>query len=232
MQGRRSAVYIPVMQPSREMAWPVYAAKWAARGLLHVPVRLRMAVDRDFPWLVADSVRWLLGFLRPNMTGFEWGSGRSTLFFARHSARLVSVEHKAKWFRRVSANLAERGLHNAECLFRPPDPQARPSPMRPAILAELGFRPKPELAAYADAILDYPPDCFDYVCVDGRARIECAVNALDRLKPCGALILDNSERAKYRPVFAVLAAWPRHSFANGVWETTIFRKPDRCWKSP
>lgn len=103
----------------------------------------------------------------------------------------------------------------------------QPCPLRPAMLNELDFQPKPEFAAYCDTILDYPSESFDFVCVDGRARVECAINALDRLKPGGVLILDNSERAKYRSLFAVLAAWPRLSFANGVWETTIFRKPNR-----
>lgn len=218
-------MYIPVVRPRREDPLPVHAAKWAARGLLHLPVRLRMLLDRDYPWLASGSVDWLKNFLRSDMRGFEWGSGRSTVFFARRTAGLVSVEHKAKWFRRVSATLARNGLCNVEHLFRPPNPSGQPSPLRPPILDELDFRPKPELAAYADAILDYPAESFDYVCVDGRARVECAMNALDRLRPGGALILDNSERAKYRPIFAVLAGWSRHLFANGVWETTIFMKP-------
>lgn len=219
-------MYIPVLRPSRGELPAVYAAKWAARELLHLPVRLRMALDSDYPWLVAGSVEWLKGFLRPNMRGFEWGSGRSTLFFAMLSASLVSVEHKDKWFRRVSARLARRGLCNVEYLCRPPSLAAPPSSLRPVILEELGYQAKPEFAAYADTVLDYPPEAFDYICVDGRARVECAMNAVERLKPGGALILDNSERAKYRPVFAVLAAWAKRSFANGVWETTIFLKPE------
>lgn len=219
-------MYIPVLRPSRGELPPVFAVKWAARGLLHLPVRLRMALDSDYPWLVADGVDWLRGFLRPHMRGFEWGSGRSTVFFATRTASLVSVEHKAKWFRRVTARLASRGLCNVQCLYRPPG-LASPSPLRPVILKDLGYQEKPEFAAYADTILGYPPETFDYVCVDGRARVECAMNAVERLRAGGVLILDNSERAKYRPIFAVLAAWSRRSFANGVWETTIFFKPGR-----
>lgn len=225
---RGADLYIPVVRLAPKDPPPIHLAKRLARGVLNLPVRTRMAFDKDYPWFVSDSVKWLQGFLQPHMQGFEWGSGRSTVFFARRSARLISVEHKSKWFRRVSASLQERDLHNVTHLFRPPRTDVQPSALRPTMLRELAYRPKPEFAAYCDTILDYPSEFFDYVSVDGRARVECAVNALDLLKPTGVLILDNSERSKYKPLFAVLAAWPRLSFANGVWETTIFRKPTRA----
>ncbi|WP_238550124.1 class I SAM-dependent methyltransferase [Desulfocurvibacter africanus] len=184
-----------------------------------------MALRQDYPWFAQDSVKWLQDFLKPYMYGFEWGSGHSTIFFAQRSAKLVSVEHKRKWFQKVSSKLAERDLCNVTYLFRPSGTESRSSQLRPTMLEELNFKPKPEFTAYCDTILDYPSESFDFVSVDGRARIECAINALGRLKPGGVLILDNSERSKYKPLFVVLAAWPRFSFANGVWETTIFRKP-------
>jgi hypothetical protein len=218
-------LYIPVIHLLPKDPLLVHAAKWLARGALNLPVRLHMALSQDSPWFVQDSVKWLLGFLRPHMHGFEWGSGHSTIFFAQRSAKLVSVEHKRKWFQKVSSRLAERDLCNVTYLFRPPGTESRPSQLRPTMLEELDFKPKPEFAAYCDTILDYPSESFDFVSVDGRARIECAMNALDRLRPGGVLILDNSERSKYRSLFVVLTAWPKVSFANGVWETTIFRKP-------
>jgi len=218
-------LYIPVIRQYPKDPPLVHAAKWLARGALNLPVRLHMAMRQDYPWFVQDSVKWLQNFLRPHMHGFEWGSGHSTIFFAQRSARLISVEHKRKWFQKVSQKLAERGLCNVAYLFRPPRADSRPSQLRPTMLEELNFKPKPEFAAYCDTILDYPPESFDFVSVDGRARIECAMNALDRLKPGGVLILDNSERSKYKSLFVVLTAWPKASFANGVWETTIFREP-------
>jgi hypothetical protein len=184
-----------------------------------------MALNQDYPWFAKDSVKWLQGFLKPYMYGFEWGSGHSTVFFARRCAKLVSVEHKYKWFQKVSSRLVERNLCNVTYLFRPSRTDSLPSQLRPALLKKIDFKSKPEFTAYCDTILSYPSECFDFISVDGRARIECAINALDRLKPGGVLILDNSERSKYKALFVVLTAWPRLSFANGVWETTIFRKP-------
>lgn len=220
-------MFIPVIRRSPQDPPVVQAAKLLARGALNIPVRLNMTLRLDYPWFVPDSVRWIQNFLLPSMHGFEWGSGQSTIFFALKAATLVSVEHKYKWFRKVSKRLNKRKLSNVTYLFKPPSFGLRPSVMRPAMFEELSFQPKPEFAAYCDAILDYPSEAFDFVSVDGRARVECAINALDRLKPNGILILDNSERPKYKVLFAVLAAWPRLAFANGVWETTIFRKPEK-----
>ena len=44
-------------------------------------------------------------------------------------------------------------------------------------------------------------------------------------RPGGLLVLDNSEWEKYAPVFAAASGWPRRDFENGVWRTTIWRRP-------
>ena len=72
----------------------------------------------------------------------------------------------------------------------------------------------------ADAILEFPEDSFDFVLIDGRARVECAYNALSRVRPGGFLLLDNSEWEKYAPIFAAAAGWTRLDFENGVWRTS------------
>ncbi|HWQ10611.1 MAG TPA: hypothetical protein VN436_15930, partial [Holophaga sp.] len=77
----------------------------AVRAVLYLPTAARMAADPCYPWLNAGAVRFLDRHLAPDMAGFEWGGGRSTAFVARRVARLVSVEHKAKWRRRTAALL-------------------------------------------------------------------------------------------------------------------------------
>lgn len=197
-----------------------------ARAVLYLPTRCRLALDPCYPWINAGAVRWIASRLRPDMVGFEWGSGRSTAFFARRVSRLVSVEHKAKWRRRVAALLAEQGIANVECRFVPPgDDPGRPE-ARPAVWRATDHVPrKPEFAAYADAILDFPEQSLDFVSIDGRARVECALNAFSRLVPGGFLVLDNSEWEKYAPIFAAVPDWDRLDFENGVWRTSIMRRP-------
>lgn len=196
------------------------------RGLAHLPVQARLALDQERPWLVDGAIRWLSAYLRPGMVGFEWGSGRSTLFFGRRCARLVSVEHTPKWHRKVRRRLRFHGLHAVEYLFVPEDASARPSPMRPEVWRRHGLTDrKPTFVAYADAILPLADASLDFVLVDGRARVECAANAAGKVKPGGILILDNSEWPKYAPIFDILGQWDRRCFGNGVWRTNIFIRP-------
>jgi hypothetical protein len=198
----------------------------AARSLLYLPTACRMALDPYYPWLNAGAVRWLDRRLRPGMIGFEWGGGRSTVFFARRVSRLMTVEHREKWRRKVAGMLRECGLANVELRFLPPGEASGVPQTRPGLWRRMGYiAQKPEFTAYADAILDQPEASLDFVSIDGRARVACALNAASRIRPGGFLLLDNSEWEKYAPVFAALTAWPRLDFENGVWRTTIFLSP-------
>ena len=212
-------MYLPVIKPLPADPPAIFARRWITREALHLPVKLRMAFNPDYPWLAADAVRWLEDRLRPEMRTFEWGAGRSTVFMARRVAQVASVEHKKKWRRRVFARLEEQGIRNVELRFCPPDGgTATGLAGEPPVKS--GFGP------YARAILDFPRGYFDLILIDGRSRVACAHHAVPRLKPGGALVLDNSERTKYHPIYRALALWPKLVFANGVWRTTVFIKPN------
>lgn len=205
---------------------PGEAARRLARAVLYLPTRWRLAVDPCHPWLNIGAVRWLEARLRPDMVGLEWGSGRSTAFLAKRVAHLTTVEHKAKWRRRVQALLAGQGLTNVDYRFLPPSADPGRPDARPAVWGLTGLvHRRPELAAYTDVILEFPKESLDFVVIDGRARVECACNAFDRLRPGGFLLLDNSEWEKYAPIFAAVPGWPRLDFENGVWRTTVLLRP-------
>ncbi len=198
----------------------------ATRALLYLPTAWRLAADPDFPWINAGAARCLDRFLTPAMTGFEWGGGRSTFFFAARVARLVTVEHKAKWRRRLARELISRRVSNVALRFFPEGSGPGRPHDRPELWRAVGYDlEKPRFAAYADAILDVPPESLDFACVDGRARVACALNAMPRLRRGGLLVVDNSEWEKYAPIFAAARRWPRRDFENGVWRTTILRRP-------
>lgn len=199
----------------------------ALRAALYLPTACRMALDPCYPWINAGAVRFLEARLTKRMAGFEWGGGRSTAFAARRALTLVSVEHNAKWRRRTAALLARQAIGNVSCRFVPPgDAPGRPE-ARPDIWRRMGrVHAQPRYAAYADAILDFPEDSFDFVLIDGRARVECALNALSRVRPGGFILLDNSEWEKYSPIFAAAAGWTRRDYENGVWRTSILTRPE------
>src|SRR6266704_4384846 len=68
----------------------------------------------DAPWLGHEMVRILEDWLMPDDRGFEWGSGRSTIWFAKRVRSLVSVEHNSDWSRWVNAELRARSVKNVE----------------------------------------------------------------------------------------------------------------------
>ena len=75
-------------------------------------VRVRMFELRNpaAPWLASEAVGLLSQLLRPIDHGLEFGSGRSTVWFAERTAGLTSVETNARWFACVERELQRRAL--------------------------------------------------------------------------------------------------------------------------
>src|SRR3990170_3194013 len=88
---------------------------WTPRYLMN---RLRLmgyeAVHRDAPWLTKDMVGILASWFHPDDRGLEWGSGRSTIWFAKRVSRLISIEHDDLWYQKISARLMENKLSNVD----------------------------------------------------------------------------------------------------------------------
>ena len=57
---------------------------------------------------------------------------------------------------------------------------------------------------YAKVIRKYPDEYFDFIVVDGKARFICTYEAINKVKPDGWIILDNSDRIQYQNIFSFL----------------------------
>jgi len=68
------------------------------------PFSGKTPLDLGLPWFAWGAVRFLDIYVQPGMQVFEWGSGGSTLFFARHGCQVFSVEDNADWFDKVMAS--------------------------------------------------------------------------------------------------------------------------------
>ena len=68
---------------------------WSADVIVH-------DVSRPLPFhdnsLDAQAISILASVLRPSDNGLEYGSGRSTVWFARRTTSLISVETSRLWF--------------------------------------------------------------------------------------------------------------------------------------
>jgi predicted O-methyltransferase YrrM len=180
------------------------------------------------PWLTPSAISLLATLLRPADTGAEFGSGRSTLWFAARVAALTSVEHDIRWHETVTARLKEHGLSNVDYILAPDD-----QPM------ERGGD-----SAYARTALAFPDASLDFALVDGHYRDYSAQFIMPKIKPGGILIVDNvnwylpcrskapnSRTAELGPatdvwaaVWRQLARWRTIWTSSGVWDTAIFIK--------
>jgi predicted O-methyltransferase YrrM len=154
-------------------------SKMRHRTPRYVYHRVRLALYErahpDDPWLTPRAIRLLESLLRPVDRGLEFGSGRSTVWFAGRVAELTSVEHDQRWYESVSATLRQRGLGNVDYILTPQD---RPT--------ELGDR-----SAYARVALAFADESLDFALVDGAYRDHTAKFVLPKIKPGGLLIIDN-----------------------------------------
>lgn len=171
----------------------------------------------EHPWLAPGAIAWLEENLRPDMHGWEWGSGRSTLWFARRLAHLTSIESDAAWFAQVTRLVRNSGLTHVDLRHIPLD-HAEADTYRNDYVP---------LPANPAAIGSEPDASLDFVVVDGWYRPVCARAALPKLKPGGLLLIDNTDW-KHPPHVHVPQDWPLvHQSRNVMTETSIWRKPLR-----
>src|SRR5262245_16177519 len=86
--------------------------QYIPRCLAHNVVKGKTPLDLEVPWFSYSAIDFLEGFLKPNMAVFEYGSGGSTVFFARRVKSVLSVEDNSQWFEWVSRRLRADGLKN------------------------------------------------------------------------------------------------------------------------
>ena len=168
----------------------------------------------DEPWLSPDSVRFLDKNLNKKMTLFEWGSGRSTLWFAKRVKDVVSIEYHSGWAQKVEKMLQDKSVRNVELCYIPLEhPIKEPTPKH--------YDPIPK---YVSKIFSYPKKHFDVVLIDGHYRLTCADQCLDSVKEGGILVIDNSNRVSLEE-WAIPKSWPIvHESENVVTRTTVWKK--------
>lgn len=178
------------------------------------------------PWTSPASIVFFDQALTRTMTGFEYGSGKSTNFFASKLKHLVSLEHDSAWYERVRFDLEKDEINNVEyhLIERKETDDVREESV-PFGNDTIHHSFLECFYAYSGFISKFPDQHFDFILVDGRARVDCVVRSVNKLKPGGILVLDNSERERYKKVFNLLKDWPSVVTTTGITDTTIWFKP-------
>ncbi|MFO0909678.1 MAG: class I SAM-dependent methyltransferase [Isosphaeraceae bacterium] len=195
-------------------------ASYWVRNAGRIPARLRYWVwerlNPDKPWLCPGTIRYLERALRPSMVGLEFGSGRSTSWFAGKLDRLISVEHHDAWFHQVRDQLSAAKVANVDYRHIPLDhPETDPE--------SEAYERTPAYVAVIDSLAD---ESLDFVIVDGHYRTTCIRHALAKLKPGGLILVDDANLWASREVIPVPLSWPLvDNSGNGLKSAYIFQKP-------
>lgn len=118
------------------------------------------------PWISYRAASKIEAVLDRDSNILEFGSGMSTVWFAKRFLQVHSIEHDPNWYHRVVDLLKRHGLNNVQY----------------------------ELRASADyANLSESSNTFDFCIVDGINRLQCVESVLPRIRPGGYIFLDNSD---------------------------------------
>ncbi len=140
-----------------------------------------MVLDENqepMPWYNYSMVAFLKEKLRSDMEIFEFGSGFSTLFYAKHCKCVTSVEISQDCKLWVENSGQTLGLQN----FQVHQVQSH---------------------TMAGSIENFAQK-FDIIVVDSADRLTCSKNSISHLKPNGVVIFDNSEREKYAIIYDIM----------------------------
>ena len=155
--------------------------QYIPRHVTHSLINGKTPLDLEIPWFSYGAIDFLDRYLKPHMKVCEYGSGGSTIFFARRVKSVFSIESDPKWFGLVNTRLTEKALPNAKVVLHPFD-----------FKDAKGF----EHSAYLHAI---PDERFDVIVVDGmeewtQVRPICFEKAEARIRPGGIIVVDDSWR--------------------------------------
>jgi predicted O-methyltransferase YrrM len=181
------------------------------------------------PWLTPAAVTLLNARLKKTDCGLEFGSGRSTIWFAHRLGRMTSVEHDRVWYDKVFSRLQRDGLTNVDYHLCEVDQ------------GEDGA----DRTEYVRMIDRFADGSLDMVLVDGVYRSACANRVIPKLRTGGLLVVDNinwylpceslapnsrrtwqgAASADWARFGAAVSAWQCAWSSSGVTDTAVFFKP-------
>ena len=177
----------------------------------------------DNPWLTQDAINIIGSLLLPGDSILEFGSGRSTVWFAKRTAKVISIENNADWFKVVELMLKSLNWKVDYMLVADSENQE---------------------ARYNQIIGNIPDESIDLSLVDGGPRALAAVQSVRKVKRGGMIVIDNvnwflpSESKSptsirsieeadplFRQFYDMVKGWRVIWTSNGVTDTAIYIKP-------
>ncbi|GAB3438415.1 class I SAM-dependent methyltransferase [Actinophytocola sediminis] len=153
----------------------------------------------DLAWWSYPAMVRVEEFLgeRPGARIFEYGAGASTVWLAKRSGQVDSVEHDTEWVEFVREMIGDTPgvrLHAVAPTAATEDTVVRSGRVGHTDL---------DFADYVSTI-DQVGGPFDLIVVDGRARVDAFRRAMDHLADDGVVVFDNIKRKRYWDVISAL----------------------------
>jgi hypothetical protein len=178
------------------------------------------------PWLTPQSIKILNELIKPSDIGYEFGSGRSTIWLSSKLFKLVSIEDNKSWFDKILEIITKNNITNIDYYHK-----------ESKSINEID-------SPYYKALDNIKDNTIDFILIDGSLRSSLALISCVKLKPGGILVLDNANlylpHETYSPSSlgkngTPLGNWKtfyelaNKSFrtiwtTNGIWDTAIFIK--------
>jgi len=151
------------------------------------------------PFISEDAISYLDNFIVKNHCVFEYGSGYSTLWLAQRCKSIVSIEHDRFWHEKVSNEILNKNVKNAEVFFIEADKTINRK--------FYSDRKMKSFEKYVKKIMEFNDEYFDIIMIDGRARPSCVEYSIKKVKNNGILILDDSRRDCYSQCLKLLSSF-------------------------
>ncbi len=132
-------------------------------------LRIYIGYRPELPWIAYTTIKHFKRFLNKNSRVLEFGSGMSTIWYAKHAGKVFSVEDYRPWYDKVAKIIEENHLNNITYRFAESENE------------------------YSSFMSD-DKQGFDLIMVDGSCRSKCISHAAKLVKPGGILYLDNSDK--------------------------------------
>ncbi|MBN4054640.1 class I SAM-dependent methyltransferase [Nitrospira defluvii] len=196
---------------------------WTPRYIANrIKLAIRQQLYKDEPWLTSDAVKFLDKYLLFSDVGLEFGSGKSTVWFAKRIRKLTSIETDYSWYLRVDAALTNNNFKNVNLKIVPQEPYTK----------------------YIN-VSSIPEESLDFVLVDGHHRHTATEISIPLLKKGGLLIIDNinwyipspfsiapgsvrETKHEWIPIIEKLYAWRCYWTTDGITDTAIWFKNLTC----
>ena len=150
-----------------------------------------LLMNLDLPWWPFSATQYIeKKMYSRDISVFEWGSGASTMWLSRRSQQVVSVEHDENWATAMTMELESREIRNVLLQVYPAQPQVAPE----IASGKAGFS-NLDFSRYVRAINQF--ESFDLIVIDGRARVDCWMEARQHLNKGGLIVFDNCNRSRY-----------------------------------